>query len=256
MTRPWIEVLAEAEDAGFVTIKQVADDMDMRWDHVLSWVDRTGAKLVDLAPRQAKLPEDRRDLSRAARCVLSAADVEIVMEGYAVFLGEAEEASAASAEAAELERQKWEERKAVERAAREQQQLEYRERVAQERADAEEGRQERLAVSRGEAMQALDLDFARSHVSQLRRQTDLARRQFESTKSPDARAAFFSERIGEQNFEYASTNYRIGRRWAKRIWKRYARNLAHAEAVLPLVEGGMTMDEANAHDVFYFRDRS
>ena len=157
---------------------------------------------------------------------------------------EAEEASAASAEAAELERQKWEERKAVERAAREQQQLEYRERIAQERADAEEGRQERLAEQRREAMQALDLDFAFSHASQLRRQTNLARRQFESTKSPDARDAFFSERIGEQNFEYASTNYRIGRRWARRIWKRYARNLARAEAILPLVEGGMSIDEA------------
>ena len=243
-TRPWTEVLGEAEASGFVTIRALAADMDMRWDHVLTWVDRTGAELVDLAPRQAKLPEDRRNLSRAARCVLSAYDVGIVKEGYGLFVAEAVEASAASAEAAELERQKWQERKATEKAAQEQRQQEYRERVAQERADAEEGRQERLAEERRKAMQFLDMDFALGQVSQLRRQTDLARRQFESTASPDARLAFFSERIGEQNFEYASTNYRIGRRWARRIWKRYARNLAHAEAILPLVEGGATMAEA------------
>ena len=103
---------------------------------------------------------------------------------------------------------------------------------------AEEERQARLAASRATERRRMDLDAAQADVWQRRPQARLAREQYESTASTRAANAFWISRRGKQNFEYASTNRGIGRKWAQGVAERYAAALARAEEVLEGVSAG------------------
>ena len=107
-----------------------------------------------------------------------------------------------------------------------------------ERVQAEEERQARLAASRATERRRIDLDAAQADVWNLRPKARLAQEQFESTASAEARTAFWNSRLGAQNFEYASTNRGIGRKWARGIADKYESALLRAEEVLAGVSAG------------------
>ena len=235
----WESVLADARGNGFVTVSEMAVELGIKWDHVLTWIDKAGVELVDLLPAGAKayrhLAAKRKSLGIAGRAGVYTPDDEAVETAYQEWIDQIEAENASANATAEAEYQRLLiERKAAQDRAR----LAYQEWSRAERIKAERERQARLAASRATERRRIDLDAAQADVWRLRPQARLAREQYESTANPEARTAFWNSRIGKQNFEYASTNRGIGRQWAKGVADRYESALLRAEEVLAGVSAG------------------
>ena len=135
------------------------------------------------------------------------------------------------------------------RAAQERARLAYKEWSRAERLKAEEERQARLAASRATERKRMDLDAAQADVWDLRPKARLAMRTVREHGLYAGRQCFLDvSRRGKQNYEYASTNRGIGRKWAQGVAERYAAALARAEEVLEGVTAGRhpyPWDESN-----------
>ena len=238
----WEGILADARTRGFVTVSEMAEELGIKWDHVLTWIDKAGVELVDLLPAGAKayrhLAAKRKTLGIAGRCGVYAPDDEAVEAAYQEWIDQIEAENAAANAAAEAEYQRLLQEQVARKAAQDRARLDYEEWSRTERVKAEEERQARLAASRATERRRIDLDAAQADVWNLRPKARLAQEQFESTASAEARTAFWNSRLGTQNFEYASTNRGIGRQWAKGVADRYESALLRAEEVLAGVSAG------------------
>ena len=122
----WESVLADARIRGFVTVSEMAEELGIKWDHVLTWLNNAGVELVDLLPAGAKayrhLAAKRKSLGIAGRCGVYTPDDEAVEAAYQEWIDqiEAENAAANAAVEAEYQRllQEQEDRKAAQDRAR------------------------------------------------------------------------------------------------------------------------------------------
>ena len=83
MEKSWTEILAAAKNRGFVSVGELATRLDMKWDHVLTWIQKAGLypdDYIDLSPRRAKMPDDQKRLSIPKRCGLWLDDAEELVE--------------------------------------------------------------------------------------------------------------------------------------------------------------------------------
>ena len=238
----WEALLDDAKAQGFVSVGELAEELGIRWDHVLGWLDKAGVDMVDLLPAGARayrhLANVRQGLGISGRCGVYAPDDEAVEAAYSEWLDHIESENARHNAAAEAEYQRLLQESQDRKAAQERARLAYREWSRAERLKAEEERQARLAASRAFERKRMDIDAAHADVWDLRPKARLAMEQFESTASTRAANAFWISRRGKQNFEYASTNRAIGRKWAQGVAERYAAALARAEEVLEGVTAG------------------
>ena len=220
--REWEEALAAARAKGWKSVKELGQEIGIKWDQVLSWIDSAGlypSQFVDLDP------DDRYDQPRATSCGLYPYAAEALtahyldtIEGYAV-------ADAAANAAAEEQYQRELQKKHSRLEEDEQRQRNYRARVAKERAEREEARQIRLAASREDSRRESELQHAKYLVRRNRRQWKLARRQYYASANRVLWAAFAFTRREKQNYEYASTKPTpVGRGWARGVMERYERN--------------------------------
>ena len=81
----WESVLADARTRGFVTVAEMAEELGIKWDHVLTWLNNAGVELVDLLPAGAKayrhLAATRKALGIAGRAGVYMPDDEAVEDG-------------------------------------------------------------------------------------------------------------------------------------------------------------------------------
>ena len=130
---------------GWKSVKELGQDIGIKWDQVLSWIDSAGlypGQFVDLDP------DDRYDQPRATSCGLYPYAAEALTAHYS----ETMQGYAAADEVANAEAEEHYQRELAEKRQRleddEQRQRDYRARVARERAAREEARQLRLAANR------------------------------------------------------------------------------------------------------------
>ena len=79
---------------GFVTVAEMAVELGIKWDHVLTWIDKAGVELVDLLPAGAKayrhLAAKRKSLGIAGRCGVYTPDDEAVETAYQEWIDQIE----------------------------------------------------------------------------------------------------------------------------------------------------------------------
>ena len=214
----------EARSGGWQNLSEIAKLLDCRWDSVLGWCDRAGVGVYELV----KSGREAMGLERWQYTGLFPEDVDKIKQFKDDLSAQGQLADDKANAEADRQYEQYQKEKAERKAQQDKDQVEYRERVQKERAEREEARQGRLTASREQNLRKIKLNGARRDVRRLTRQTMLAEEQFNSTASPEARDIFWGTRKGKQNFEYASTNYRIGRAWARGVKERYQENLTAA----------------------------
>ena len=230
----WEEALAAARAKGWKSVKELGQDIGIKWDQVLSWIDSAGlypGQFVDLDP------DDRYDQPRATSCGL----YPYAAEALAAHYSETMQGYAAADEVANAEAEEHYQRELAAKRQRleedEQRQKDYRARVAKDRAEREEARQLRLAASREDSRRESELQHAKYLVRRNRRQLKLAKRQYYASANRALWAAFAFTRRGKQNFEYASTKPTpVGRGWARGVMGRYESNYNSAVERLAKLE--------------------
>ena len=225
--RPSIDFPALEEAArskGWKNSLEIAKLLDCRWDSVYGWCERANIDVVYL------LPDGRDDqgIPKAQRAGLFSEEIMLVRKAKDDLTAQGQLADDSANALARDKYEEYMEEQEARKAQQDKDQVEYKERVQKERSKREEARQGRLTASREQNLRKIKLNGARRDVRRLTRQTKLAEEQFNSTASPEARDIFWGTRKGKQNFEYASTNYRIGRAWARGIKERYQENLTAA----------------------------
>ena len=227
LKRPSIDFPAleeEARSKGWRNSLEIARLLDCSWASVPGWCERANIDVVYLLPDGL----DDQGISKAKRIGLFSEDIVLVIKAKDDFFSQSRIADDKANAEADRQYEQYQKEKAERKAQQDKDQDEYRARVQKERADREEARQGRLTASREQNLRKMKLNGARRDVRRLTRQTKLAEEQFNSTASPEARDTFWGTRKGKQNFEYASTNYRIGRAWARGVKERYQENLTAA----------------------------
>ena len=235
---------------GWLSLAECATELGFRsWTFVLSWVDTAPAiQVTELSDRS---------LSKGSRAGLMPDGLAEVRRRYEAFMGEAHATDAAANAAADAEYERLKQEAADRKAEQERKQAEWKADHQRRRAEAEKARQERLEATHAAELKQLEIDHARWRLCDLIRMKGLARQQFESTATPDARAAFFASRIGEQNYEYAATKYEISRAWARGMWLRYEERVMRAMLVLADLTGpAPTRDERIAAVAADWRGRT
>ena len=234
----FVSIEADARWNGWLNLAEIGSKLGCRWDSVLGWCEKAGESPVELLHPG----RDTMGLQRWQYVGLYPASIVLVKKAFDDHFAK----SRADDEAANVRADAEVLRLAEEKAAYQEKQLQdraaYLEQSRLRRQQHEADRQARLALTREKDSRKRELAGARRDVRRLRMQTRLAEEQFKSTKSADARRLFWATRRGKQNFEYASTNFKIGRGWARGVMERYHENLEAAGNLLADLEAAYQAD--------------